>query len=256
MANGLPTAYAGYQTEMQEGLFITSLVIQHVVDIVFITLMLTAAFALATTLYPDCLKKLRLQRAAYFKDAVWIALLAWIADISMRRFIQLASEPFAEYGNPPAVTSVAGLASFLPAWDGISSSLAAAFFFPLMTGVAIYYALRVLKRPSIVIAVIIAFGLVSAAADAHNSGEFYLQFAVFLVTTGVKAAVIIFLLRDNILAYVLFGFWSASLEPSFDMLSQSASFYQIHGGIWMGLSVVLIAGLWLHSRLHPSAENR
>ena len=256
MVNGLPTAYAGYQTEMQEGLFITSLVVQHAVGLVFIALMLTAAVALATTLYPDCLKKLRLQRAAYFKDAVWIAFLAWIADISSRRFIQLVSEPFAEYGNPPGVTSVAGLGSFLPAWDGISSSLAAAFFYPLMTGVAIYYALRVLKWPSIVIAVIIAFGLVSATADAHSSGEFYLQFARFLITTGVKAAVIIFLLRDNILAYVLFGFWSASLEPSYDMLSQSSSLYQIHGGIWMGLSVVVIAGLWLHSRLHPSTENR
>ena len=255
MANDLPTAYARYQTEMQEGLFITMLAVQHVVSLVFIPLMLAAALALATSLYPDCLKRLHLQRAAYFKDAIWIGLLAWMADLSVRRFLQMAGEPFAEFGNPPGISSIAGLGSFLPAWEGITGSLASAFMFPLMTGIAIYYALRVLKRPSIVVATIIAFGVVSAAADAHNSGEFYLDFTLFLITTSVKAAVIIFLLRDNILAYVLFGFWSASLEPSYNMITQSAPYYQIHGGIWMGISIVLVVGLWLQSRRQPSTAN-
>ena len=256
MANGLPTAYAGYRTEVLESLFVTELVIKYVVSVLFIAFMLAAAFALATTLYPDCLKKLRLHRAAYFKDAAWIALLAWMADVSSRRFVHLLSEPFAEYGNPPGVTSIAGLGSFLPVLEGFASSLAGAFMYPLMTGIVIYYALRVLKRPSFVVAAVIAFGLVSAGAGAHNAGEFYLPFTLFLITTGVKAAVIIFLLRDNILAYVLFGFWSASLEPSYTMLTQAAPFYQIHGGIWMGISVVLVAGLWLQSRRHLAERSR
>ena len=249
MLNGLPTLYAGYPTQTPDSLYLVMRIVSFILGPVFIAILVAACVGLATTLYPDCLKQLgRRRRAGFLADGLWIALLAYIVDKAVSRLGLLVNGHFAEYTEAPRLSVVSGLDTLLPFWDGLSGSIAAAFGMPLMMGIGIYYVLRVLKRPVYVVGVILALGLVSAATDAHNAGEFYLDLAHFLTGAGFKAAVVFFLLRDNILAYVLYGFLAATLDDAYRMLSQPATLFQIHGWIWLAIAVAAIAVLWLQSR--------
>ena len=65
---------------------------------------------------------------------------------------------------------------------------------------------------------------------------------------AITAIVIAFLLRGNIVAYVLLGIFSGTIGGSHDLIMQPSTHYQIHGWLWLSIVVVAVMTLWLQSR--------
>ncbi|MCY3762811.1 MAG: hypothetical protein OXH50_16305, partial [Gemmatimonadetes bacterium] len=125
---------------------------------------------------------------------------------------------------------------------------------PIAYGVALFYALKVLKKPAYVIAVIAALLLIFEGG-AFNAGEFLLGAGTSAIEIAIVAAVIAFLLRGNILAYVLLGVLTATLDPAFDLVRQPAAWFSVNGWIWLAVVAAAIAAFWIESRRHlPQAD--
>ncbi len=75
-----------------------------------------------------------------------------------------------------------------------------------------------------------------------------------LLSGGFMALIIIFLLRDNILAYVFYGLFEGSLETGYQMLTQSAPEYQLHGWILVGVTLALTLGSWIWATKESNAR--
>ena len=70
---------------------------------------------------------------------------------------------------------------------------------------------------------------------------------MLLLASAYFFVIVFFLLRNNVLAYVLMGFIGASISGSADLLQQSAVTYQTNGWIWLGLSALCVLALIVHT---------
>ena len=185
---------------------------------------------LADSLYPGCLERLRGPgRAEFFRDAAWIALLAWVAGKAGDRLAVLAARQFPGFAEPSfGLLSVTGMNDAAPAVSGLIATLTSGALLPIAYGVALFYALKVLKKPAYVIAVIAALLLIFEGG-AFNAGEFLLGAGTNAIEIAIVAAVIAFLLRGNILAYILLGVLTATLDPAFDLVRQPAAWFSVNG---------------------------
>ncbi len=147
----------------------------------------------------------------------------------------------------------AGLDSLLPSWVGLAGALLPAFVFPFGLGVVIYYSLRVIKRPSLIVTAVLVLSACGAGASAQTGGEFAASLSMSLLSSGFMALIIIFLLRDNILAYAFFGLFKGSLENGYLMLTQSPPEYQVHGWILVSAVLVPTLGSWVWGMKKSSA---
>ena len=136
----------------------------------------------------------------------------------------------------------------------MTGALAAALAFPIGVAILLFYVLRVLRRPAIIIPVILCLGVAGSGMSAVHAGEFYLSLGQFIMQAVYGAFIIFFLLRDNALAYLLLGFLSSTIEGSYRMMTQSASLYQVHGLIWLVLGLALLGVFWARSRELPSSQ--
>ena len=57
-----------------------------------------------------------------------------------------------------------------------------------------------------------------------------------------------YLLRNNILAYMLTAFAAQSLSGSLHLLEQSAALYQTNGWLWLGAGILCLLALILQTR--------
>ena len=243
--NGLPTFYAGYSTETTTTVHIINGIVRIVLLGGMIGLLMAATLGLTSALYPGRLERLlSRQPTVVFRDAAATAILAFAAGKFFDHIGALLNHHFAAFAGPPSAPGVAGLQSALPFWTGLNSSLLAAFVMPVSAAIILYYALRVLEKPAYVVIAVLAIGAAGVGGSAHNAGEFYLGIGQYLLQVVSFALIVYFFLRDNVLAYVLLGFLAAAAEGSFQLMSQSASLYQIHGGLWLFLSVLLVGAVW------------
>ena len=254
--NSLPAFYAGYSTAMGTSIFAIIQVVGAVLGLIAVGLGVVCYLGLAGSLYPGCLDRLRGRgRAEFFRDAAWIALLAWVAGKVGDRLAVLAARQFPGFAEPSfGLLSLTGMNDAAPAVSGLIATLTSGAVLPIAYGVALFYALKVLKKPAYVIAVIAALLLIFEGG-AFNAGEFLLGAGTSAIEIAVVAAVIAFLLRGNILAYILLGVLTATLDPAFDLARQPAAWFSVNGWIWLGIVVAAIAVFWIESRRHlPQAD--
>ena len=248
--NGLPTYYASYSTEMTIPIFTTMQLVGAFLGIIGIGLAVVCYLGVATALYPDCLARLQARwRAAFFQDAVWLAALAWLAQKAVGRGGSLVAQQFPEYADPGVGVYNSGFDTVVPAFSGLMGTLGLAALMPITLGIVLYYVLQVLRKPSYVVAAIGAWILISQG-DAFNAGEFYLGAGMSVILIASNAAVIAFLLRDNIVAYILLAVLTSTLDESYRLIGQTAAFYQIQGWIWLGVVAVAVVAAWIESRRH------
>lgn len=251
--NSLPTYYELYSTETTVGVYAVVQAVQWVLVPCLLALMITVALALMSALYPNCLDSLFSSRSsAEFRDALVIAALVYVGGKSFGHLATLIGHHFARFGSAPGVQSMPGMGSALPFWSGLVSGLQASMAVPIVAGVLLYYALRVLRRPHFIILVLVLLSAALAGGSAINAGEFCLSLAQMALRVGYGVLIVYFLLRDNVLAYALFGFLSTAVDGSYHMASQSAPYYQIHGWIWLILSLLLVLGFWARYHRHPA----
>ena len=235
--NDLPTFQSAYRTEISQNIFTILQAVGIFFAILGTGLMLVLALALATTLYPDWRQRLDLTRRAHLlRDAGLVAVLILVADKSFGHFTTFLREYFSTHLTSPNLAIVGGLDSFVPFLGGFTNSLLATVFAPMLAGIVVYYARQVLRTPAYVGLTLLGLSAVSAGADAHTSGEFWLAFGLSLLQIAYFALILYYLLRNNILAYALVAFASQTLSGSLKLVEQSAAVYQTNGWIWLGLS--------------------
>ena len=118
----------------------------------------------------------------------------------------------------------------------MASALVLAGAAPFGLGVIVYYAIRVIKRPSLIVTTVLVLSACMAGASTQTGAEFLVALLLSLMNAGVLALLIIFLLRDNMLAYVFYGLFSG-VQSGYLMLNQSAQLFQVHG--WITVSLIL-----------------
>ena len=150
--NGLPTFYRGYPTEYSTTVFLVEEISLAAVQIIAIGLLVVAALALATSLYPDWREKLRWQwGSACLRDALLAAALIFAGQRALERLTLLLQDHFAPYVTSPVLAQAAGLDGWLPFWSGLGASLGQAVALPIVLGAGIYYLRRVLRKPLYVV---------------------------------------------------------------------------------------------------------
>lgn len=243
--NNLGTLYASYSTQQPEGVFILTRCLLGLVAMLSAGIGLTGAVGMALSLYPRCLQRIRDERWRYLQDAVWVAVIAWLAGLVINRVRLLAADHFPEHFGAAGFPIPSGLDALLPFWDGMAGALLLAYAFPFAMAVVIYYATKVIVRPSLIVTAVLILSACGAGASAQTAGEFTASFSMSLLNTGAMALILVFLLRDNILAYVLFGLFKGSLEGAYLMVTQPASLFQIHGWLLLGTILALTLGSWV-----------
>ncbi len=247
--NGLPTFYRGYPTEYSTAVFLVEKISLAAVQTIAIGLLVVAALAMATSLYPDWREKLRWQwGSACLRDALLAAALIFAGQRALERLTLLLQDHFAPYVTAPALAAAAGLDAWLPFWSGLGTSLGQAVALPVVLGAGIYYLRRVLRRPLYVVLAVVGLGSLFSGSGALNAGEFYLGLGLFLLKAAFFLAVVAGLLRDNIAAYILTGFLSSALTRALALLDQPAATYQAHGVVLLAVTVLVVGGLWWQAR--------
>lgn len=241
--NSLTTFYAGCDTQQPEGMYLITKSVLAILGILFAGVGLIAAIGMITALYPACLPRIRRERWHYLRDAVWIAGIAWMAGLVVDQLKLLAANTYPEHFAFGRFPIPGGLDSLLPSWDGFAGALFMGCAFPFGLGVVIHYALKVIKRPSLIVTTVLLLAACGAGASAQTGGEFAAALAVSLLSAGHLA--IIFLLRDNMLAYAFYGMFTVSLETSRWLVAQSAPELHMHGWILLSATIVLTFGSWV-----------
>ena len=255
--NSLPAFYAAYSTAMATSIFTIMQVVGTVLGLIAVGLGVVCYLGLADSLYPGCLERLRGPgRAGFFRDAALIALLAWVAGKVGDRLAVLVARQFPGFADPGfGLLSLTGMNDAAPAVSGLIATLTTGAVMPIAYGIVLFYALKVLKKPAYVIGAVLAWLLISEGG-AFNAGEFLLGAGTSAIEIATVAAVIAFLLRGNIVAYILLGVLTATLDPGLDLVRQPASWFQVHGWIWIGIVAAAIAAFWIESRRHLSQPDR
>jgi membrane protease YdiL (CAAX protease family) len=239
-ANGLPTFFAAYQTEIPLGLFTLIQSVGLVIAALAMGLVLAGVVGLAESMFPGSVSRLSTAALApQVKDALLLSGLAVAGSLAAERWsdVLMAAWPEAAVPGGPTVPSVDNL---FPAVDGLAGALGRGLFTPLSAAIAIYYAIRVLKRTSFVVVALLILGACGAGASAYTPAEFFFGWGGFLLSAGFTAAALVWLYRDNVVAYVLTGFLTESIEGALRLLEQPAPAYIQQGWIWLGVTAAVV----------------
>ena len=63
--------------------------------------------------------------------------------------------------------------------------------------------------------------------------------------SAFTAAALLWLYRDNIVAYTLTGFLTVSVDGALQLLEQSEPVFGLHGWIWLGSAALVVVTLWV-----------
>ena len=251
--NELPAFYAFYTTETPLTLYLITGVAGFLLGSVLLGLLVALAAGLCGSLYPGAADRLnRHGLRPQLRDAVPLSILAVAGALALDRLGGILAAAFPA-GAPSPSPEIPSVDSWAPALGGLLGAVGTGLVLPLAAGVLVYYAVRVLRRPPLVILALLALGAAMAGADAHRPAEFLYDLGWFVLTAAVLAAAVYWLFRDNAAAYALAAFLFSAVESGLGLLDQSA--YAAHGQVLLGLSAALLAGLWLlSSRGHPPDE--
>ena len=243
--NELPAFYAFYSTEIPLTLYLITGVAGFLLGSVLLGLLVALAAGLCGSLYPGAADRLnRHGLRPQLRDAVPLSVLAVAGALALDRLGAILAAAFPA-GAPSPSPEIPSVDSWAPALGGLLGAVGTGLVLPLAAGVLVYYAVRVLRRPPLVILALLALGAAMAGADAHRPAEFLYDLGWFVLTAAVLAAAVYWLFRDNAAAYALAAFLFSAVESGLGLLDQSA--YAAHGQVLLGLSAALLAGLWLLS---------
>ncbi len=243
--NGLPSFYGAYATEVPLTLYMVIRLVGFLFSVVTVGLLVAVAAGLCGSLYPAAEDRmgrtgLRLQ----LRDAVPLAALAVAGRLALDRFSGILAAALPAGASPPS-PEIPEVGSWAPALGGLLGAVMSALLLPLAAAVLVYYAVRVLRRPAVVILVLLACGGALAGAEAHRPAEFLYDLAWFALTAALLAAAVYWFFRDNVAAYALTGFLFAAAEGGLGLLDQSA--YAAQGWVMLVGGAAFLAGLWLLS---------
>jgi len=112
-------------------------------------------------------------------------------------------------------------------------------------GLVIAYAREVLKKRETIGLVVVLVGLIYAGSSFKEWDEFLYRLGDFILQAGLFIVAVVYFLRNNLWAYVFFGFLSSSFESVVSLCGQSAAVFQRHGIILgLGAGGILLLFIW------------
>ena len=253
--NSLPVLDRAYDTLLNLAIYTVIRVVGGVILLIGVSLMVIGGLGLMSTLYPDWQTHLRrTARSSELRDACFVTALVLIARESFSHLLTMVKQQFAAHLLSPTPSLISDLDVWWPFLNGLSSSLASALGLPVAAGIVVYYVRRVLKSPPYAILAILALALLNAGADARDPGEFGLALALFLLQVIFVYLVVAFLLRNNLLAYILVGFLASGLTHAKNLLLLSAPAFRYHGYALLLFVVLFVLFFLIYLRKRPSSE--
>jgi len=247
--NGLPTFLVFYPTQIPMGMFSIIQAVVTIMATLFMGLVLIAGSGLFASLFPGTLGTLsRGTLRAWLPDAIGLSLLAGAASLCADRWSKwlVGVLPDSVPIHGPAVPGQ--LSDVIPVLSGVVSALSSALQAPLWIAVVVYYACRVIRRPSIIIVALLAFYGASAGASAYTPIEFFVALGRSCLIAAVYAFALSQFFRDNLLAYGLAAFVTTTAKGAGLLLLQSSTTLQWQGGVWILIGVTVLASLWIWAR--------
>ncbi len=243
--NGLSVVERAYDTRLALSTFALTQILGIVLGGLGVGLLIVAALGLATSLYPDWPARLRVaRRVPEFRDAVVGVALVLVATESCQHVLGYVQSQFFTADPSRILALPSGLDSYLPFWHALRDSVLWAIFVPIGVGLALYYTRVVIKKRLYAVVAGVGVGLVLSGSNAVHFDEFLFALLTFVVSVGFSVAVMVLILRRNLLAYVLLGFLT-SLRPALKSLfALSAPAYQWQAGILLLLVFVGVFCLW------------
>ena len=242
--NGLPVVERAYDTRLTLSIFTITQILSFVLGSLGVGLLILAALGVATSIYPDWPARLRAaRRVPEFRDAVVgvaLILVAGEAWLHLRGYVEsrfIASNPSLGFGLPSA------LDQFLPLWNALSDGVTGAIFAPIIAGFVLYYSRVVIKKKLYGVLAGVGVGLILSGSNAVYFDEFLFELLMFGTSVGFAVAAIVWVLRNNLLAYVLLGFATVfSAVKGLGALSAPA--YQVQAGILLLVAVAAVGCVW------------
>ena len=248
--NDLTTFERGYDTQLTQSIFTIMQLFGAIAGGLGIGVVVVAGLALATSLYPHWPDRLRAaRRVPELRDALVGVVLLLIASESWGHLRGWIDAQFITYNPSPGNALPLAPDSYLPLWGGLTAGLAMAAMVPILAGFVLYYGRQVLKKPRYWILAGTAIGLISSGSSAVHLGEFYFAFVSFIATVAFAAVGVVAFLRNNLLAYVLFGL-STSLQSVKDLAQTSVPAFHLQA---IALSVLVLLVIFYLWRRAPSA---
>jgi len=247
--NNLPTLYRSYDTRLYTSIFAVDQIVWDLRFLIGVSLAIIGSLVLMSTLYPDWPERLRdTCRLPFLRDTLPSAALVLVAGRSFEHLTTALKQRFAAHDLSPLPSLVSDLDTFWPFWSGLSNALSIALVLPIALSMGLYYVRRVLKTPLYTLLAVFALAALFAGADARDAGEFYLFAGLFLLHALFIYLAVAFLLRSNLLAYILVGFAGSGLERVEALLGLSAPAYRFHGYLLSFLLVLCIFFIWVLAR--------
>ena len=249
--NGLATSERSYDTELTQSNFTIMELFGAVAGSLGIGVAVVAALALATSLYPDWPNRLRtVRKVPDFRDALVGVVLLMIARESWEHLRGWVNIHFIAYNPSPGNALPVAPDSYLPLLGGLIDGLAMATVVPILAGFVLYYGRQVLKKKRNWILAGGAVGLITSGGSAIHLGEFYFELVGFVATVAFTTVCVVTFLRNNLLAYVLFGF-SVSLQSAKDLAATNISSFHLQAIALSVLVLLIIFFLWCRTRSAP-----
>ena len=267
--NELPEFFRGYDTSESLVAFLGLQAVGLLLQVAFLGLAAAVISALAFALFrqlhlqemepADWLRLLRLpaDRSKLLLDTVLLAAVLMLSVAGMQKLqLFLRYQWLSEYLRPEYL-SPPHLNGYLPLLDGLGAAFSGVLALVAFLGVFLIWQ-RTLKRGWALIFGIAAVQVVRSVGSADDLYHFGVRGGFNLVLLAVTIFLIVWLVRFNLLAYVIY-FWADDLIGSGWGLMQTAdAFYQINGVVLMafGLAPLMLPVIAYARRRWPHAEIR
>lgn len=252
-ANGWPTFFAGYTTEISTTMFVVQQSIGLLIGGLFIACAVAGVTGVAGAMHPALARQLSwASLTPQWRDAALLSSLAVAGSLAWRRWHEVSQALWPDVVVPP-MPSIPAVDVYVPALHGVISAVTRALFNPLGAALAAYYATRVLPHPAWAILALILFSASGTAAESWTLASFAYEWGQFMLSTIVLILAILFLYRDNVAAYLLTGFLIGGLRAALRLLDQPA--FALHGWILLGVCAAVLLGAWIVSFRAPKTTS-
>jgi len=182
------------------------------------------------------------------KDSLLISLPLIILTATFTHFRTVYEAKWAPFVNVWTFDHLRYMDSLLPIVSQAYYAVYLSFGLSIVMGIMIFYARHVIRHFVGIILVMAVVGSVLVGLSAVNAGEFWVNWSLLMFDAAFTWFIIVFLLRDNFLAYLITGFLATSANMAILWLKQPILSYRLQGVLWIVLIIMMVVSLWRYAK--------
>lgn len=244
----LNTFYDSYATTMTMEQYITIQSIGFVMLCLGLPLLVVVTAAFTSTLYPSQWSTLRgAGLRARARDGALAAIIFAGCSYGMKHAEAMLLQAFPAALGTGGVAPPEGISTMFPAWQLVAGAALGALMSTAGTGIVLHIALREIKKMNILVPAVIVAVLIFMIPDHGTPVNAVVRVLYGFLTVAAMVALIRWVLRDNIVAYIAAFFVWGCVEAGLNYASLSAPLYRWTGYGILGVAGITLAFLWLRA---------